>query len=318
MYTFTIPRDEFDELRPDKQMIRKLIGKHIGLVGRLKMNMNYYRGKHKILDDENRENKLVCNHAKDISDTASSYFIGNPVSYKSENDITELTKALEVAGADEVDGDNGLDLSIYGLAYEYIYVKENEAYLCDKNISAENTFMVRDDSIEENELFAVYYYAKKDDSGTKTTQYMATILTQNYKFEFQNLAQYSSSSSMQGFETKLTQTTTDLRGMTDGTFLYNTKCQDNGDGTTTVSAALYKAGREVTKEYPAACFSWSRRTEQGEAFLQYGYSVTVNNDDYMFGGVVIGQFIRYVQMALTVGDKILVIGNRAMCVNVDA
>ena len=183
MYTFTIPRDEFDELRPDKQMIRKLIGKHIGLVGRLKKNMNYYQGKHKILDDENRENKLVCNHAKDISDTASSYFIGNPVSYKSENDITELTKALEVAGADEVDGDNGLDLSIYGLAYEYIYVKENEAYLCDKNISAENTFMVRDDSIEENELFAVYYYAKKDDSGTKTTQYMATILTQNYKFE---------------------------------------------------------------------------------------------------------------------------------------
>ena len=183
MYTFTIPRDEFDELRPDKQMIRKLIGKHVGLVGRLKKNMNYYQGKHKILDDENRENKLVCNHAKDISDTASSYFIGNPVSYKSENDITELTKALEVAGADEVDGDNGLDLSIYGLAYEYIYVKENEAYLCDKNISAENTFMVRDDSIEENELFAVYYYAKKDDSGTKTTQYMATILTQNYKFE---------------------------------------------------------------------------------------------------------------------------------------
>ena len=49
MYTFTIPRDEFDELRPDKQMIRKLIGKHVGLVGRLKKNMNYYQGKHKDL-----------------------------------------------------------------------------------------------------------------------------------------------------------------------------------------------------------------------------------------------------------------------------
>lgn len=125
-------------------------------------------------------------------------------------------------------------------------------------------------------------------------------------------------SGMEGFETKLSKTTTDLQGVTDGTLLYNTKCQDNGDGTTTVSAALYKAGVEVTKEYPAAWFSWSRRTEQGEAFLQYGYSVTVNNDDYMFGGVVIGQFIRYVQMALTIGDKILVIGNKAMCVNVDA
>lgn len=125
-------------------------------------------------------------------------------------------------------------------------------------------------------------------------------------------------SGMEGFETKLSKATADLQGVTDGTLLYNTKCQDNGDGTTTVSAALYKAGVEVTKEYPTAWFSWSRRTEQGEAFLQYGYSVTVNNDDYMFGGVVIGQFIRYVQMALTVGDKILVIGNKAMCVNVDA
>lgn len=91
--------------------------------------MAYYEGKHKILDDAGRENKLVCNHARDIADTASSYFIGNPVSYKSESDITDLTDALELAGADETDGDNGLELSIYGLAYEYIYAKENEDYL---------------------------------------------------------------------------------------------------------------------------------------------------------------------------------------------
>lgn len=125
-------------------------------------------------------------------------------------------------------------------------------------------------------------------------------------------------SGMEGFETKLSKTTTDLQGVTDGTLLYNTKCQDNGDGTTTVSAALYKAGVEVTKEYPAAWFSWSRRTEQGEAFLQYGYSVTVNNNDYMFGGVVIGQFTRYIHMALVVGGKLLVVGSKAICLQVDA
>lgn len=183
MYTFTIPRERFDELNPDKQMIRQLISKHISMVGRLKKNMAYYKGQHEILNDLGRENKLVCNHARDISDTASSYFIGNPVSYKSENDITDLTDALELAGADEVDGDNGLELSIYGLAYEYIYVKENENYLCMKNISAENTFMVKDDSIEENELFAVYYYIRKDDSGVSADHYMATVVTPNYKYE---------------------------------------------------------------------------------------------------------------------------------------
>lgn len=183
MYTFTIPRDEFDELKPNKQMLRSLISNHISRVAHLKRNMAYYKGKHDILDDKNRENRLVCNHAKDISDTASSYFIGNPVSYKSENDITDLTDAFEVAGADEVDGDNGLELSIYGLAYEYIYTKEDETYLNMKNISAENTFMVKDDSIEENELFAVYYYIRKDDSGKLPDHYMATVVTTNYKYE---------------------------------------------------------------------------------------------------------------------------------------
>lgn len=183
MYTFTIPREKFNELNPDKQVIRQLISKHISIVSELQKNMAYYEGKHEILNDANRENKLVCNHAKDIADTASSYFIGNPVSYKSEGDITDLTDALELAGADEVDGDNGLELSIYGLAYEYIYTKENEDFLCIKNLSAENTFMVKDDSIEENELFAVYYYIRKDDSGQRSDHYMATVVTTNYKYE---------------------------------------------------------------------------------------------------------------------------------------
>ena len=125
-------------------------------------------------------------------------------------------------------------------------------------------------------------------------------------------------SSIKGFETKLSQTTTDLHGVTDGTLLYNAKYQDNCDGTTTISAVLYKAGKDVTKEYPAAWFAWSRRTESGEVFLQYGYSVTVNNNDYMFGGVVIGQFTRYIHMALVIGGKLLVVGSKAICLQVDA
>lgn len=75
--------------------------------------------------------------------------------------------------------------------------------------------------------------------------------------------------------------------------------------------------RKLTVQY-STWFAWSRRTESGEVFLQYGYSVTVNNNDYMFGGVVIGQFTRYIHMALVVGDKILVVGSKAICLQVDA
>ncbi len=182
MHVFTIPAEKWDEYNPDKQAIRHLILKHRRDVNRLTELKNYYEGQHKILQESERENKLVCNHAKDISDTASSYFIGNPVSYKGKADITVLTDMLEHAGADEADGDNGLDLSIYGRAYEYIYAKEGEAELAIKNLPPENTFLVYDDSIEQNELFAVYYYARVDDTDRTGTCYVATVLTRSFKY----------------------------------------------------------------------------------------------------------------------------------------
>lgn len=182
MYVFTLPAESFDERNLDKQVIRLLIKKHRSMVPRLEKLEKYYEGKHKILDDDGRENKLVCNHAKDISDTATSYFAGNPIIYKSDEDISFLLEFLDNAGADEVDGDNALDLSIYGVAYEYIYTKKDDTVLVTKNLSPKNTFVVYDDSIEQNELFAVYYYVKKDDSDRQNPVFVATVLTKSYKY----------------------------------------------------------------------------------------------------------------------------------------
>lgn len=95
---------------------------------------------------------------------------------------------------------------------------------------------------------------------------------------------------VEGLRTELSETTTDLHGLTDGTLLYNCSYHDNGDGTTTVTAVVYCAGQDVTAEFPEKSFSWIRKTEAGEQDLGYGYSITVKNSDYMFGGVVVGQF----------------------------
>lgn len=95
---------------------------------------------------------------------------------------------------------------------------------------------------------------------------------------------------VEGLWTELSETTTDLHGLTDGTLLYNCYYHDNGDGTTTVTAVVYRAGQDVTAEFPEKSFSWIRKTEAGEQDLGYGYSITVKNSDYMFGGVVVGQF----------------------------
>ncbi len=186
MYTFTYPAEKYDETNLNKKEILHLIRKHVSFAEKLKKNMDYYEGIQDILNRKKEDgapnNKLVCNHAKDISDTASSYFIGEPITYKSDKDISPLTNALEEAGADEVDGDNGLDLSVYGIAYDYIYAKKDETVLTIKNLSPTNTFMVYDDTIEQNELFAVYYYGKKDDTDQSRTRYVATVLTEHYRY----------------------------------------------------------------------------------------------------------------------------------------
>lgn len=107
----------------------------------------------------------------------------------------------------------------------------------------------------------------------------------------QNVANIESG--MNGFRTELKQTTTDLHGLTDNTLLYNVKYQDNGNGTTTLSAVLYKNGNDATKSYPARWYTWNRKTESGQSYLGYGYSITVKNSDYNFGGVCVGTFATY-------------------------
>lgn len=186
MYTFTYPAEKYNEANLNKKEILHLIRKHVSFAEKLKKNMDYYEGIQDILNRKKEDgapnNRLVCNHAKDISDTASSYFIGEPITYKSDKDISLLNDALEEAGADEVDGDNGLDLSVYGIAYDYIYARKDETVLTIKNLSPVNTFMVYDDTIEQNELFAVYYYCKKDDTDQSRTRYVATVLTEHYRY----------------------------------------------------------------------------------------------------------------------------------------
>ena len=52
---------------------------------------------------------------------------------------------------------------------------------------------------------------------------------------------------LDGVKLNLSETTADLKGMLDKTFLFNVQYRDNGDETSTVSASLYKSSKNVTK-----------------------------------------------------------------------
>lgn len=189
MYKYlTYPRDGYDETDLKAELIYKLIRKHANEREGLQKLKRYYIGEHSILEHKRRNPnapnfKTVANHAKDIADTATGYFLGSPVTYNNtgESDLEPLLVAFDNAEVDQVDTQNALNMAIYGRAYEYIYVKEGLNELDSASLDVENTFIVYDDSIERRPLFAVYYYEVKDDSkDTKT--YQAEVFTQNLHY----------------------------------------------------------------------------------------------------------------------------------------
>ena len=189
MNVFTIDGYTYDETALDKNKINQLINKHFSLAEKIRKNQRYYLGFHEILNREKKSkkasnNKVVCNHAKDISDTATGYFMNAPIAYSSYDDedkksIDRLTDIFDKAEVDDVDSDNAHDMSVCGVAYEYMFVKKDTTDIAIRNIEADHTFLVYDDTIEQNLLFGVYYYRFKDDI-TEAYCYRATVATKNY------------------------------------------------------------------------------------------------------------------------------------------
>ena len=124
----------------------------------------YYEGNHPICAREKRSvlanNKLVCNHAKYISDTCVGYFAGNPVKYSGEG-IEPLLELLRAADSDTQDIDLAQKASIFGAAYEFIYTDQDgqpRLYSPDPR----QAFVIYDDTVQQKPVAGVYYYLLHD------------------------------------------------------------------------------------------------------------------------------------------------------------
>lgn len=104
---------------------------------------------------------------------------------------------------------------------------------------------------------------------------------------------------MDGIKVNISNMQTDIEGVTDGSLLYNVQYNDNGDHTATLTATVYKAGTDITKTFNDRWFSWYKKSEDGERFIGYGYSITVDKEDAGFGSTYIGRFATYEQRYLT-------------------
>lgn len=150
------------------QILKRVIDGHAGEAARLTKLERYYLSKNDILnrqmaDPTKPNNKIVNPYASYITDTLTGYFMGTPVSYTSL-DKTALEGLQEVFKYnDEADENTELakTASIYGVAYELLYVDEN-GDLRFKMLDPKECIPVYDNTLEGDLLYFIRYYKEYD------------------------------------------------------------------------------------------------------------------------------------------------------------
>lgn len=141
---------------------------HERMAPRYRRLNDYYEGKHEILIRTPKRkddpcNNIVANFAKYITDIASGYQMGEPVSYQSEEDLTDLMYYFNKAQVDVQDTDNAEDQSIYGVAYELVYMSsDDESVPKTASILPEQAFVIYSDTVEFKPVAGIYYTEIRD------------------------------------------------------------------------------------------------------------------------------------------------------------
>ena len=150
------------------RLIAKLIEKHQREYPRYRKLHDYYIGKHAINDRERESksvanNKIMCNHAKYITDMIQAYLAGNEITYSvSEGyDIEAVKNAYYEQSISTIDSEIVRNMSIYGRAYEIVYTDE-KSHAKSAVIDPENAFVVYDSTCVHKPMFGVYYYKLYD------------------------------------------------------------------------------------------------------------------------------------------------------------
>ena len=182
--------DTTEELTP--QRICEYIKLHrTNLSDRYQRLKDYYTGKHDILLRKPKRkddpcNNVVCNYAKYITDIGSGFLIGEPISYQSEK--ADLTDLLEWFKADEVDvqdNDNAEDQSIYGVAYELVYMSSDESPTPKTaSIHPSQGFVIYNNTVELKPVAGIYYYEKRDVATRDIIEYVVEVSTDKQYLRF--------------------------------------------------------------------------------------------------------------------------------------
>lgn len=162
---------------------------HTSIAQSYRILADYYKGKHIILarsfDDDNKpNNKLIHNFPKLITDNATAYFMGKPVSYTGNDKVflDRLQEVLDYNNAPSIDNEIAKLSSKFGHAFETYWVDE-ESNIRFKAISPEHMIMCYSLDIDEKPMCAVYYKSFID-AVTHETIYKVTVYTDKEVYTF--------------------------------------------------------------------------------------------------------------------------------------
>lgn len=143
---------------------------------------DYYRGKHAILNksysDASKEcNHIITNYCKIITDTYSGYICGKPISYFSNDDITDIQDTLNYNDSTAQDMAMITNALIYGVAYELQWVdKYAQVRYCQVNPL--NCFAIFDNTLDCELLYFVRWYKVNSIDETDST-YIVEVYDSN-------------------------------------------------------------------------------------------------------------------------------------------
>lgn len=121
-------------------------------------------------DSSKPNNKIANAYASYITDTLVGYFIGEPITYTSNDSVLlqDLNMMFEYNDEADENAELAKNASIYGVAYEMLYLSEEDKMIRFKTLNPKEVIPVFDKTIEQNLLAVIRYYDDYDYVEDKT------------------------------------------------------------------------------------------------------------------------------------------------------
>lgn len=177
-----------------KKVLESVLSEHnTDKVNRLIPLNKYYKGQHKILEDDsykvvNKENRVVINLCKIITDYHVDYGFSIPITYN--NLPKDLEDFYTIIDDDSYNIELAYDQSKYGIGYRLIQMEIDEEY--SENLmpypltcSPLNTFVVFDNARKNKVLFGVRYSSNLKEDGS-IDSYTILVYTNSAIYEYKS------------------------------------------------------------------------------------------------------------------------------------